>query len=395
MRADLLVRGAKRLLTCSPDHGSGRLGVIENAALLASEGRVVWVGAERDLPAHSAEQTVDAGGGVVLPGLVDPHTHLVFAGDRSQEFIARTEGMPYSSGGISTTVAATRRASDEDLAALALRRLDRFASFGVTTVEAKSGYGSDASSETRLVKLASDLEHPVVRVIPTYLGAHVIPEGSDEATAVEEVLRALPGVAAKARFADAWCEEGAFGLESCERVLSAAREHGLGLKLHTEQLSRSGGAQLAARLGCVSADHLEHATEDDARSLSDAGVIAVLMPGASIMTGQPLAPARMLLEAGVRVALSTDLNPGSSYSENLPLQVSLAVTMMSMSLEEAILGVTAIAADACGLPEAGRLLPGSSADMVVLDAPHEAELAYHYGSSAIAQVVSSRTTGTG
>lgn len=389
---DLVVRNASRLLTCSSEHGDGRLGVLEQGALAAADGKIVWVGPERDLPAHDGARVIDAGGGAVLPGLVDPHTHLVWAGDRADEFAARTTGEPYTGGGIARTVAATTAASDDELRAAALRRLDRFAAFGVTTVEAKSGYGLTRDEELRLCAIASGLRHPVTHVVPTYLGAHVIPPGLTAAEAEAVVLETIPTLGTRTVFVDAWCDEAAFDVAACERILTAARAAGYQLKLHAEQLSRSGGAQLAARLGCRSADHLEHATAEDARALAAARVVAVLMPGASMMTGQPFADARMLLEAGVILALSTDCNPGSSYSENLPLQISLACTLLGMTLEEAILGVTRHAAAALDLlPISGVLIPGAFADLVILEAPHEAELAYHYGASLISQVIAART----
>lgn len=394
MTIDLVVRNASRLVTCDDTRGEGTLGVIERGALAASDGRIVWVGPERELPAHGGAREIDAAGGAVLPGLVDPHTHLIWAGDRSDEFAARTHGERYTGGGIARSVAATAAADDVTLRDAALARLDRFATFGVTTVEAKSGYALTRDGEKRLVSLAAELAHPVVRVVPTFLGAHVVPAGMSAADAEREVLATIPLVASQARFVDAWCETVAFDVDACERILSAGIAAGMRGKLHAEQLSRSGGAQLAARLRCVSVDHLEHANEDDARALADAGVVAVLMPGASLMTGQPFADARMLLDAGVPVALSTDCNPGSSFSENLPLQVALGCSALRMAIEEAILGVTRHAAAALDLAgTVGSLTPGAFADLIILGAPHEAELGYHYGAAAIAQVVSARGTG--
>ena len=390
MSIDLVVRNASRLLTCSSAHGEGRLGVIERGALAASGGTITWIGVERDLPAHEGARIIDAAGGAVLPGLIDPHTHLIWAGDRADEFVARIAGDIYTGGGIARTVAATSAAGDEELRALATARLDRFAAFGVTTIEAKSGYGLTREQERRLVELGATIQHPVTRVVPTFLGAHVIPSGTTPDEAERTVIDMIPDVASQARFIDAWCEQGAFDVAACERILRAGAAAGMQTKLHAEQLSRSGGAQLAARIGCRSVDHLEHATEEDARALAAAGVVAVLMPGASMMTGQPFAPARTLIDAGVTVALSTDCNPGSSYSENLPLQVSLACTQLGMTLEEAILGVTAHAAAATDLVGSGALIPGAVADLVILGAPHEAELAYHYGASLIAQVIAAR-----
>lgn len=370
-----------RLVTCDD-----RLGVIDQGALLADGGRISWIGAERDAKAPPGALDLDARGRALLPGLVDCHTHLVFAGDRAGEFAARLRGEPYRAGGIMTTVRATRAAGDDELRALAEERLRRFASFGVTTVEAKTGYGLDSETELRLLRLAAGLE----RVVPTLLGAHIVPAGEDADRYVELVCEEMiPAARGLAEFCDAWCEpEGAFSVDQCRRVLRAGRAAGLKPKLHAEQLGPGGGARLAAEMQAVSADHLEHATEEDARALARAGTVAVLLPGASMMTGAPFAPARMLIEAGVRVALSTDFNPGTSYSENLQLMVALACAHLKLTAEEAILGVTRHAAAALDrVREIGRLAPGLRADLLLLDTRNEADLAYHYGVNLTASVI--------
>jgi imidazolonepropionase len=378
-------------VTCDPELGEGPLGVIEEGALLAEEGRVSWVGRERELEAPRDAEEVDAGGCAVLPGLVDCHTHLVFAGDRAPEFAARMRGEPYRAGGIMSTVRATRAATDEELERLAGERLGRFLSFGVTTVEAKTGYGLSPEQELRLLRLSAGLGQPV-SVVPTLLAAHVVPEefADDPDGYVELVCReAVPAAAGAAEFCDAWCEErGAFSAAQARRVLEAGARAGLGLKLHAEQLSRSGGAALAAELGAVSADHLEQATEEDADRLARAGTIGVLMPGASMTTAAPYAPARMLIERGVRVALSTDFNPGTSYSENLQLQVALGCGLLRMTVEEALLAVTRHAAAAVGREDrCGRLAPGLACDLLVLETRSEVDLAYHYGVNLARTVV--------
>lgn len=403
MKADLVVTGASQLVTCDPSLGAGPLGVIERGALAASGGTVVWAGAEAEL-SRAVETTpnaaeVDAAGGAVIPGLVDPHTHLVFAGDRAEEFAARLRGEPYRAGGVRATVAATRAASEEELAALARKRLDRFLAHGVTTVEAKSGYGLTPGHERRLLEVAAGLDH-AVDVVRTFMGAHVVPEeyADDPDSYVELVVAGmLPSVGNLAEFCDVWCDQGAFTPAQCRRILRAARLEGLGLKVHAEQLSRSGGAGVAAEFGAVSAEHLEHATEEDAEALARSRTVAVLVPGASMMTGAPFAPARMLIERGVRVALSTDCNPGTSHSENLQLVVALACGFLRMTPEEALLGVTRHAAAALSREggKVGSLAPGARADLVVLEARSFLDLAYHYGVNLVRTVVKDGRVATG
>ena len=393
MKADFVLRGAGRLVTCSPDLGEGPLGVIEGGALAASEGIVRWVGAERDLPGSDfadAAVEFDARGNCVVPGLVDCHTHLVFAGDRSEEFAARIAGKPYEAGGVRTTVEATRAASDEELARLVDDRLKRFLSFGVTTIEAKSGYGLTPEHERRLLEIAARATGPV-EVVRTFMGAHVVPPEYDGDTGGYTDLVCegmIPTVGNLAEFADVWCDEGAFTFEQCRKILRAARAEGLSLKVHAEQLSHSGGAALAAEFGAVSADHLEFATAEDADALARTRTIGVLLPGASMMTGGRFAPARMLIDRGVRVAVSTDFNPGTSYTEDLILMLALACVEMKMTPEEAILGATRHAAAAIAREgKIGSLEPGAQCDIVILDSESELDLVYHYGVSPVSSVI--------
>ena len=376
----LVVRNA-RLVTC--DAG---LGVIEPGALIAEGGRIAWLGGDSDARVPSGAEEIDARGRAVLPGLIDCHTHLVFAGDRAGEFAARLRGEPYRAGGIMATVEATRKAPASELAELATQRMLRFLSFGVTTVEVKSGYGLDPPTEAKLLEVAAGLEGAV----PTLLGAHIVPAGEDAERYIDLVSSEMvPMARGKAEFCDAWCEpKGAFTAGQCRRVLMAGVRAGLRPKLHAEQLSHGGGALLAAELGAVSADHLEHADREDARALARAGTVAVLLPGASMMTGAPFAPARMLIEEGVRVALSTDFNPGTSYSENLQLAVALGCAHLRLTVEEAILAVTRHAAAALAREgRCGRLAPGLAADLVLLATRSEADLAYHYGVNLAAAVI--------
>lgn len=313
----------------------------------------------------------------------------MFAGERSAEFAARLRGAPYETGGVRSTVAATRAATDEELTDLARARLDRFAAHGVTTVEAKSGYGLTPANEQRLLEIPARMAHPV-EVVPTFMGAHVVPEAyADEpdryvSLVCEEMIPALGDLA---RFVDVWCDPGAFTLGHARAILEAAQAGGYERKIHAEQLGHTGAAALAASMRATSADHLEHATWEDAEALAAAGTIGVLLPGASLMTGGPFAPARLLVERGVRVALSTDFNPGTSYTENLQLMIPLGCLHLDLTPEEAILAVTRHAAAAVGRErDLGSLQPGAAADLVVLAAETELDLAYHYGVNLAARV---------
>ncbi|MGZ4213632.1 MAG: imidazolonepropionase [Actinomycetota bacterium] len=373
--------------------GEGPLGIITEAALTANQGIINWVGRESELPELDAAPDVvevDARGNAVLPGFVDCHTHLVFAGDRSEEFAARLAGLPYEAGGVRTTVQATRAASDDELRTLARARLDRFLSYGVTTVEAKSGYGLTPEHERRLLQISATLEHPV-DVVRTFMGAHVLPpEYADDADGYVDLVceGMIPSLGNLAEFADVWCDTGAFTVEQSRRILRAARAEGLSLKVHAEQLSRSGGAAVAAEFGATSADHLEFATPDDADALARARTVGVLLPGASLMTGGRFAPARTLIDRGVIVALSTDFNPGTSYTENLPLMAALGCTQMRMTPEEAILGITRHAGAALRREgKVGSLEPGAFCDVVVLQGRSEADVVYHYGVAPVGTVI--------
>ncbi|MGZ4210786.1 MAG: imidazolonepropionase [Actinomycetota bacterium] len=373
--------------------GEGPLGIITEAALTANQGIINWVGRESELPELDAAPDVvevDARGNAVLPGFVDCHTHLVFAGDRSEEFAARLAGLPYEAGGVRTTVQATRAASDDELRTLARARLDRFLSYGVTTVEAKSGYGLTPEHERRLLEISATLEHPV-DVVRTFMGAHVLPpEYADDADGYVDLVceGMIPSLGNLAEFADVWCDTGAFTVEQSRRILRAARAEGLSLKVHAEQLSRSGGAAVAAEFGATSADHLEFATPDDADALARARTVGVLLPGASLMTGGRFAPARTLIDRGVMVALSTDFNPGTSYTENLPLMAALGCTQMRMTPEEAILGITRHAGAALRREgKVGSLEPGAFCDVVVLQGRSEADVVYHYGVAPVGTVI--------
>lgn len=392
--ADLLVTGIGRLVTNRSD-GSDLLGVVEEAAVVIRGGTVEWVGPEGDLPAGARDlPALDAEGRAALPGFVDPHTHLVFAGDRSGEFARRLRGEAYAEilaagGGIHATVDATRAASmgalSDDAAARALRMLRT----GTTTVEIKSGYGLDTATEARILMVARALGASTpLDVVVTFLGAHVVDRGWSSDDYVDYVVdEMLPACAPLADACDVFCDETAFTVAQAERVLVAGLAAGLVPRIHAEQLSRTGGALLAAKVGAASADHLEHATAGDAAALRDAGVVAVLTPGISLSMQVPMAPARMLWDAGVTVALATDCNPGTGYIESMPLVIALACLEMGLTPEEAVWSATRGGALAVRLGDRGWVGPGALGDLVILDAPSELHIAYRPGGDVVCQVV--------
>lgn len=369
-----------QLATCPPDAPDA--GLIPDAALVWDAGRIVWAGPEADLPdtfADADRQSAD--GRLVIPGLVDCHTHLAFAGDRADEFVERIKGTPYlevarRGGGIQKTVRATRAASDADLEASARERLAAMARQGVTTVEAKTGYGLTFADELRVLRLYRRLgEEGPQRIVATLLAAHIVPpEYADDRAAYVRLIvdEMLPAVANEglADFVDVFVEETAFTAFEAWTIFAAAHAYGLGAKLHADQLSDGDGAALAAEVGAASADHLECVSPDGIRALAEAGVVAVSLPIATLVLGQEPLPARALLNAGVRVAVATDLNPGSAPSASLGLALWLACTRQRMTPEEALRGATAEAAHALRLADGtGSLTPGSPADVALVDAP--------------------------
>jgi imidazolonepropionase len=401
MEVDFLLTGAGELVTCDPALGEGPLGLVERGAVAASGGTVAYAGPEAGLPdldlAPDATR-LDAGGRAVLPGFVDAHTHLVFAGDRADEFAARLRGVGYeealaAGGGINRTVRDTRAAGDAELEAAAAARLVAAARHGTTTLEAKSGYGLTVEDERRSLQvLASLAARFPVDVVPTFLGAHLVPaEFADDREGYLELLehQMLPACAPLARFVDAFCDRGALTVGESRRVLEAGRRHGLGLKLHANELGSTGGAALAAEVGCVSADHLLFCDEQEAKALAAAGTVAVLLPGTSFLlrTGRA-APVEVLRDAGVTLALGTDCNPGTCYCESMQLVVALACVHGGLTPEEAVLAATDGAARAVGRAgRAGRLAPGAACDLVVLAGRSYLDLAYHLGVNLAAQVV--------
>jgi imidazolonepropionase len=400
VRVDFLLTGAGQLATCDPGLGEGPLGLVERGAVAAAGGRVVYAGPEAGLPdleVDAGAVRVDAGGQAVLPGFVDAHTHLVFAGDRAEEFAARLRGVGYeqalaAGGGINRTVRETRAATDAELEAAAAARLGRALAHGTTTLEAKSGYGLTVDDERRSLEVLARLAAASpVELVPTFLGAHLIPEeyAGDRDGYLDLLEREmLPACAPLAEFVDAFCDRGALTVEESRRVLAAGARHGLKGKLHANELGSTGGAALAAELGCASADHLLFCDEQEAKALAAAGTVAVLLPGTSFLlrTGRA-APVRVLREAGVRMALGTDCNPGTCYCESMQLVVALACVHGGLTPEEAVLAATDGAARAVGRGgRAGRLAPGAACDLVVLAGRSYLDLAYHLGVN-LAEVV--------
>ena len=387
------------LARCLPAGPQSELHAIPRAAL-AWEGETLrWVGAAAQLPREfAAWPSEDAGGRLVIPGLVDCHTHLAFAGWRADEFAERLAGKSYREiaargGGIASTVARTRAAGTEELTKRCREHLAAMAGLGVTTVEAKSGYGLSAEHELRLLDVYRRLGGGVQRMVATLLAAHVVPaEYRDRradyvALIVDEII---PAAAREqlARFCDVFVEETAFTPDEARRILGAGLRHGLGAKLHVDQLSGGGGAELAAELGAVSADHLECISDLGIRRLAEAGVVAVSLPFAALYLGMPPLPARKLLEAGAAVAVATDFNPGTAPSYHLPFALTLACASQRMTPAEALKGATIVAARALGLErEVGSLEPGKSADFAVIEADSAEQWLYHLRANACVRTV--------
>ena len=350
-------------------------GTVADAALVVADGRVAWTGPLSQAP--DADERVDLGGRAVIPGFVDSHAHLVFAGDRAQEFAARMTGTPYSAGGIRTTVAATRAASDDALRANLKRLTDEMLRQGTTTVECKSGYGLTVEDEARALRLAREQVEAV-----TYLGAHVVPAEYKERP--EEYVDLVKGAmldacAPYADYADVFCERGAFDTEQTREILTAAQAKGLDLRLHANQLGNGPGVQLAVEFGAASADHCTFLDDKDIAALAGSQTVATLLPGVEFSTRSPYPDARRLLEAGATVAIATDCNPGSCYTTSMPFCIAVAVRDMHMSPAEALWAATVGGAKALRRDDIGHLGVGARADFAVLDAPSYIHLAYRPG----------------
>ncbi|HEX6389016.1 MAG TPA: imidazolonepropionase [Solirubrobacteraceae bacterium] len=362
----LVVDAIGMLVTNDPE-----LGVVRDAAVVIENGRVAAI----ERAGAAGDERIDAGGRCVIPGFVDSHTHLVFAGDRADEFAARMAGAPYAAGGIRVTTEATRAASEDELLALARARRDEARRAGITRLEIKSGYGLDVASEERLCRVAAQLTDDV-----TFLGAHVVPEGADADDYVALVCgEMLAACAPHARWIDVFCEEGAFDAEQSRAVLAAGRDAGLGLRVHGNQLGHGPGVQLAVEMGAASVDHCTYLSDDDIATLAGSDTVATFLPATDFSTRQPYPDARRALDAGVSVALATNCNPGSSYTTSMAFCIALAVRDMGMTVDEAVAAATLGGARALRRDDVGHLAPGARADLVVLDAPSPAHLVYRPG----------------
>jgi imidazolonepropionase len=407
MNKNLVIRHAAQVVTCSGTQAKrgkemASLSPIEDGCVVIEGGEITAVGRteaiENQLNGFKGE-VIDADGKAVLPGFVDSHTHTIFSGDRAEEFSWRLKGSSFleileRGGGIISTVRATRAATAESLYEEAILRLDSMLAHGVTTVEIKSGYGLDLDTEIKQLEVARRLDatHPI-DVVPTFLGAHATPpEYAGNQDGYIDFLNdiVLPAVREKqlAEFCDVFCDTGVFSVDQAKKLLLRAKELGMNLKLHADEIACIGGAELAAELGAVSADHLLHASDRGIHSMAEAGVIAGLLPGTAFCLGEQFARARHMIESGLAVALATDLNPGTFYSESIPLVFALAVFGMHMSVEEAVTALTINAAAALGRADRiGSIDVGKKADLIILTLPSYTHIPYRTGVNIVYTVV--------
>jgi imidazolonepropionase len=373
------------LVTNDQSLGSGILGEIENAALVIENDRIAWVGLTSDVP--DTDQKIDVAGKAVIPGFVDSHAHLLFAGERSKEFQARMKGEKYSAGGIKSTVAATREASNEALEQNMLRLVGEMQKSGITTFETKSGYGLTTEDETRALQIAA--KHTPET---TFLGAHVVPseyEGKEDDYVALVIGGMLDSVSPHAKWIDVFCEKGAFDVDQARQILQAGIEKGLLPRIHANQLTQGGGVQLAVELDCASADHCTHLSDTDIELLAGSNTVATLVPGAEFSTRATYPNAARLFDAGVNVALATDCNPGSSYTTSMPFCIALAIREMGFSPEQALWSATMGGAKALRRTDIGALAVGQSADLVILNAPSYLHLGYRPGVDLVSEVFKS------
>ncbi|WP_404439259.1 imidazolonepropionase [Microbacterium aerolatum] len=367
-----LITNIGELSTCTD------AGVIGDAAVLIDGGRIAWVGSSEDAPSDlGGYAEVDAEGRAVIPGFVDSHSHIVFGGDRATEFEARMAGEKYAAGGIRSTVAATRAATDDELRARLRGFIDEMRAQGTTTVEIKSGYGLDVETEKRLVRLAAEVTSEV-----TFLGAHVVPaEYAEDPDAYVDLVTGpmLDACAPHARWIDVFCETGAFTVAQSRRVLEAGVARGLAPRVHAGQLGPGDGVRMAVELGAASVDHGTYLSDDDVAALAASDTVLTLLPGVEFSTRQPYPDARRLIDAGVTVALACDTNPGSSFTSSMPFCIAVAVRDMGMTPSEALWAATAGGAAALRRDDIGVIAPGARADLVLLDAPSHVHLSYRPG----------------
>jgi imidazolonepropionase len=408
LQADFIIENASQVLTLAAGKDTPtaeeKLAIISQGAVAVAKSKIVWVGPQNQLSQHVdlpvSPRRVDASGKVILPGFIDSHTHLIFAGSREREFEMRLQGATYQEiaargGGIKSTVQKTRQASKEELILSGKKNLDLMLSLGTTTVEAKSGYGLSTGDEMKMLETIRDLgkSHPV-EIVPTFMGAHEIPPeyaGRKEDYVRLVVEEMIPAVGEKklAVFCDVFCEKGVFSIDDSRRILEAAKRWKMLPKIHADELTSLGGAELAAEIGAISADHLLFASEKGMEAMAVKGVVATLLPGTAffLFLGQ-YAPARKMIATGVRVALASDFNPGSCMTQNLPLITTIACTQMRMTPAEAILGITLHAAMALKKEkEIGSLEAGKQADLAILDIPDYRHLSYHFGINHVWKVI--------
>jgi imidazolonepropionase len=373
------------LVTNDPSLGSGILGELTIAALVIENQKVVWVGNTNQVP--DTDQKIDIGGKAVIPGFVDSHAHLLFAGERSAEFQARMTGEKYSAGGIKSTVEATRAATDTELEQNMLRLVKEMQRSGITTFETKSGYGLTTADETRALEIAS-------RHTPetTFLGAHVVPSeyvGQEDKYVDLVTGEMLDSVLPHAKWIDVFCDQGAFDVDQARHILQAGKDKGLLPRIHANQLTQGGGVQLAVELDCASADHCTHVSDGDIEALAGSNTVATLVPGAEFSTRATYPNAARLLNAGVNVALATDCNPGSSFTTSMPFCIAIAIREMGFTPEQALWSATMGGAKALRRNDVGSLSVGHSADLVVLNAPSYLHLGYRPGVDLVSQVFKS------
>jgi imidazolonepropionase len=397
----LRVDNIGQLLTADGPDGEP-LGTLRDATVVCRDGSIVWVGPAAGVEGCGVDlaraRRIDAAGALVTPGLIDCHAHPIFAGDRADEFARRAAGQSYleiaaAGGGINATLGPTRAASFEDLVASTSARMTRALHAGTTTCEAKSGYDLTTAGELRLLEVAREVDrnHPI-DIVPTLLGAHLVPpeRRDDRAGYVSDVVDSMIPAAAEGDLADAvdvYCDEGAFNLEETRTILTAARHAGLQVRAHVGQFADLGGAELLAELGGLSADHLEQVSEAGIAAMAAAEVVAVMLPGACVQLRMTPPPVEALRAAGVAMAVASDMNPGTSHCETLPIQMWLATTHYGMTVEETWLGVTRVAARALGRDDIGVIRPGAAADLVIWDADSPAEIPYRYGGNLARTVI--------
>lgn len=397
--SDLLIQNISQVATPKPSVFRGpelrSLNIYDNAAVYISDGIIQAVGLISEVMEKVEGHPVilDAEGKAAVPGFVDSHSHLVFGGNRADEFAMRSAGMSYEEiaeqgGGIVSTVEATRKASKEELKNLARIRLQKALKQGITSMEIKSGYGLDLETERKMLEVVNELkEEQPIELTATFLGAHAVPKNSSKEAYLEKVLEMMPEIAPLADYCDVFCEQGYFTVEETRKVLQKGIEHGLNPKLHTNQFNDIGGVEMAIELGAISVDHLEVLSDEDVKRLAQSETIATVLPGVSYFLNIPYSPARKLLDAGALVALATDFNPGSSMTISMQLLMSMACTKMGMSVEEALCCATQNGAMALEKNKLGAIAPGFQADLLLLDTDTYKDLAYFFGENHVHTVI--------